>query len=325
MKRVQKDLVVLQSYGLTVLRSYGLVILILLFSIIDKTYSQTDPMLFQQTHVRGMINPAATGKGGDITNSLSVRQQWIGFVGTSTQVLLVNGFVNSLTSGFGLTCIFDGYGPQQTKNIKANYAFFVPYDDEAFFAMGLGLGVMNNTYKGGDYFISRDPHDLSIPLETQSKTLPDFDFGVEFNTRNFELGASITHITYGYRDQMIMRPMRNYFLYTRAKFPINNNWDFIPGITLQNNRKVNAVEVNTGLRYNNNLYVNFAYRNPMNLGLGVGINLNEEFRFVYSYDYGFDNLSSYNSGTHEITVSYSIRVNTTYIKNRMRFFKWKMF
>ena len=272
-----------------------------------------------------MINPAATGKGGDMVSSLSVRQQWIGFVGTSTQVLLVNGFINSFHSGIGLTCVFDGFGPQQTKNIKANYAFYVPYDDEAFFAMGFGAGVINNVYKGGDYFIYRDPEDPAIPLETLSKTIPDFDFGIEFNTRNFELGASIRHITHSYVDQMIMRPMRNHYLFTRAKFPINNNWDFVPGITWQNNRKINAIELNTGLRYNNNLYINFAYRNPMNLGLGVGVYLSDGFRLVYSYDYGFDSLSSYNSGTHEVTISYTIRVNTTYIKNKLRFFQWKMF
>jgi len=301
------------------------IIFIFLFGIIGETYSQTDPMLFQQSHVRGMINPAATGKGGDIVSSLSVRQQWIGFVGTSTQVLLVNGFVNSIQSGFGLTCIFDGFGPQQTNNIKANYAFFVPFYDEAFLALGLGVGVMNNIYKGGDYYVLQHPFDPAVPLETQSKTLPDFDFGFEFNTNNFEFGASVTHITYSYHDQMIMRPMRNYFVYTRAKFPINKKWDFVPGVTWQNNRRINAVELNTGIRYNNNLYINFAYRNPMNLGLGVGINLNDNFRLVYSYDYGFDNLSSYNSGTHEVTVSYAIRVNNTYIKNRLRFFKWRMF
>ena len=299
--------------------------IILVFGTFGSIYSQIDPLLFQQTHIRGMINPASTGKGGDVNALLSVRQQWIGFDGTSTQVLLADGFANLIRSGFGISCIFDGFGFKQTKNIKLNYAYFVPFEDVAFLSLGLGVGVMNNVYKGGDYFIPRDPDDPAIPLETQSKTLPDFDFGLEFNTHNFELGASVTHITYGYYDQMLMRPMRNYFAYSRVKVPMNKNWDFIPGATWHYNRKVNIFELNAGVRYNNNICVNIAYRSPMDMGLALGVTLYEGFRLAYSYDYGFDNLSSYNSGSHEITISYTIPVNTTYVKNKLRFFQWKMF
>ena len=221
---------------------------LIVFGTLGSAYSQIDPLLFQQSHLRTMVNPAATGKGGDINASLSIRQQWVGFDGTSTQVLLADGFANSIRSGFGVSCILDGYGFQQTKNIKLNYAYFIPFDEAAFLTLGMGTGVMNNVYKGGDCFIYRDPDDDAIPSETQSKTLPDFDFGIEFNTVNFEMGASIAHITYGYNDQAIMRPMRNYIIYSRVKVPMNKNWDFIPGATWHYNRKATTFEFNSGLR-----------------------------------------------------------------------------
>jgi hypothetical protein len=128
-----------------------------------------------------------------------------------------------------------------------------------------------------------------------------------------------------YADQNLVRPMRNIFAYSRVKVPMNRYWDFIPGIAWHNNRKLNTYEVSAAFRYNNNLCVNLQYRNPMDCGIAVGLNLYGGFRVVYSYDYGIDNMSSYNSGSHEITVSYNISMINTYIRTRLRFFRWKMF
>jgi type IX secretion system PorP/SprF family membrane protein len=221
--------------------------------------------------------------------------------------------------------INDKFGPQQTNNLKLNYAYFVPFEEVAFLSLGLGIGVMHNTYDELGFF-AREFDDLALmDLTRRTKTIPDFDFGFEFDTRNLEIGASVTHITYMYADQSLVRPMRNIFAYSRVKLPLNNYWDLIPGVTWHNTRKLNTCEFSAAFRYNNNICVNLLFRNPMDCGIALGINVYEGFRVVYSYDYGIDNLSSYNSGSHEITISYNIPVNTTYVKTKLRFFRWKMF
>jgi len=298
---------------------------LLFLGIIGTIHAQVDPTFFQQTNNRGLINPASTGKGGDINAALTIREQWVGFPGgPSTKAVNLNGFVQTIRSGVGMTWINDKFGPQQTNNIKLHYAYFVPFEEVAFLSLGLGMGVMNNTYDPTDFFF-REISDENKDLTKESKTLPDFDFGFEFNTRNLEAGASVTHITYMYADQSLVRPMRNFYVYTRFKLPMNNYWDFIPGVTWHNVRKMNALEMNAAFRYNNNVCVNLAYRNPANCGIALGANIYDGFRVSYSYDYGFDNLGNYNNGSHEITVSYNIPVNTTYIKTKLRFFRWKMF
>ena len=296
---------------------------ILILGVVCTSYAQVDPMFFQQTNNRLLVNPAATGKGGDVVTALAIRQQWIGFPGPSTQALYTNGFVQSLHSGFGLSWINDKFGPQQTNNLKLNYAYFIPFAEEAFFSLGLGMGVMNNTYNELD-LVPRDP-DSDLILEKRAKTIPDFNFGFEFNTRYVELGASVSHLTYGYKDNNVLRPMRNFYVYSRVKLPVNNYWDFIPGLTWHNTRKLNTYEFNAAFRYNNNICVNLIYRNPMDCGIALGANLFAGIRVVYSYDYGIDNLSSYNSGSHEITLLYTFPVNNNYVKTKLRFFRWKMF
>jgi type IX secretion system PorP/SprF family membrane protein len=306
----------------------------LIFGAVCITNAQSDPFFFQQTNNRGLLNPASTGKGGDVNALLTFRQQWIGFEGISTQALQVSSFAAGIQSGFGLKFIVDAFGPQQSNNIKLNYAFYVPFSDMALLSLGLGVGVIHSVYKGGDYFIPRDKGDPYIPIETLTKTSPDFDIGFEFSTPQFEFGGAITHVIYGRYNPLVARPLRNFYVYSRAKLHINRVWDFIPGVTWHSVRNAhtlfdrtfsNTYEFNIAFRHNNNFCVNLVYRNPFNCGMVIGLNIIAGFRLMYSYDYDFSNIGNYNQGTHEITVSYNLPMNTTYVQNRMRFFRWKMF
>jgi type IX secretion system PorP/SprF family membrane protein len=297
---------------------------ILIFGVVTVSQAQIDMMFFQQTNNRTLINPATAGKGGDISGALTVRQQWIGFPGPTTTGLYASGFVKEIRSGFGMLLINDKFGPKRTNNIKLNYAYFVPFEDVAFLSLGLGMGVMDNVYDEMGYF-PHDLHDERLQGTIRTKTIPDFDFGLEFNTRQLEVGASVTHVSYGYNDENLVRPMRNFYSYTRVKLPMNKYWDFIPGFTWRNIRKMNTLELNASFRYNNNICVNLAFRNPVNCGIAFGINVYGGLRVAYSYDYGFNNLSAYNSGSHELTLLYNYQVNTNYIKSKLRFFRWKMF
>jgi len=308
---------------------------ILVFGAVCTVHAQSDPLFFQQSANRMLVNPAATGKGGDINTALTVRQHWVGFPGPTTAALYTNGFVKEIRSGIGLMWIKDQFGPQQTNNLKLNYAYYVPFEDVAFLSLGLGLGVMNNTYDETGFNTSlndskyrNDPYIVDpslLDLTKQTKTIPDFNFGLEFNTPTLEVGFSVSHITYTYPDQSLVQPMRNFFTYSRYKIPMNRYWDFIPGFTWHNTRKVNTCELSATFRYENNIVMTLAYRNPMNYGMMFGVNFTNAFRIVYSYDYGFDNLSKYNNGSHEITLLHNVPVNTTYIRTVLRFFRWKMF
>jgi type IX secretion system PorP/SprF family membrane protein len=308
-------------------------ICLLAFGAFSTTLAQSDPFFFQQTNNRGLINPAAVGKGGDVNAMLTVRQQWVGFKGITTQALQVTGFAPSLHSGFGLKCIVDAFGPQQSNNIKLNYAYYVPFGDVALLSLGLGMGVMHNIYKGGEHFIVRDRDDPYIP-EPQAKTSPDFDVGIEFNTPQFEIGVAVTHVIYGRYNPFLVRPIRNFYVYSRVKLHLNRMWDLIPGATWHNVRNAhtlfdktfsNTYEFNVAFRHNNNFCVNLVFRNPLDFGMIVGLDIIAGFRLMYSYDYGFSNIGNYNKGTHELTVLYNFPMNTTFVQNKLRFFRWKMF
>ena len=299
-------------------------IFIIAFCVVFGLYAQTDPMFFQQTNNRAVINPAVTGKGGDVNAYLGIRQQWTGFPGPSTQIVNGSGFAKDWRSGFGMMFMNDKFGPQKTQNLKVNYAYFIPFEEKAFLSLGLGMGFLNNVYDESDFF-ARESDDEAVTFLKESKFMPDFDFGIEFNTSQFEIGASMTHLLSTYEKQSLIAPMRNIYVYARGKLAINKYWDFIPGITWHNTQKLNTYELNAAFRYNNNICVNMIYRNPATFGIVYGMNVYGGIRITYSFDYGIDNLRSYNDGSHEITLSYNIPVNTTYVRSKLRFFRWKMF
>ncbi len=299
-----------------------LYISVFIFCATFVSYAQSDPMFLQQTNYRGTINPAATGKWGDINLAGGVRQQWVGFPGPSTQAIIGSGFVKEIRSGFGLSWINDKFGPQCSQNLKLNYAYFIPFEEDAFLSLGLGMGILNNVYDESDFF-DLDKNDEVITGIKESKISPDFDFGLEFNARFFEVGASVTHLINAFEDGNLVKPMRNIYAYARGKVPMNKYWDFIPGFTWHNAQKLNTYEVNVAFRYNNNICVNMIYRNPGTAGLALGINIYRVFRLSYSYEYGIDNLNSYNDGSHEVWLSYNVPINTTYVRSRLRFFRWK--
>jgi type IX secretion system PorP/SprF family membrane protein len=288
------------------------------------SYAQKDAVFMQQSTNRELINPATAGKGGDVNFAFGVRQQWTGFPGPSTQTAHGSGFIRNIRSGFGLSWVGDKFGPQKTQNIKVNYAYFVPFEEKAFLSLGLGMGFIHHVYDEAGFFAMEDYDEILTGIKL-SKTSPDFDFGIEFNTRYLEAGASVTHLIHSKEDQSPLRPGRNMYVYTRGKVPVNKYWDFIPGLTWFNARNLNVYEISAAFRYNNNIYIGLVYRNPMTVGFSAGINIYGRFRLSYSYDYGIDELSSYNDGSHEVFLSYNIPVNTTYVRSKLRFFRWKMF
>ncbi len=287
-------------------------------------WAQSDPIFLQQTTNRGIINPAVAGKGGDINAAVGLREQWVGFPGPSTQVINASGFIRQIRSGIGINWINDHFGPQKSQNLKLNYAYYIPFEEKAFLSLGLGMGILRETYDESDFF-PQDPDDDVLTYTRSSKTLPDFDFGLEFDTRFFEVGGSVTHLARSADKEDLLSPGRNIFAYTRFKIPMDSHWDFIPGFTWFNSKKMNTYELIAGFRYENNITVNLIYRSPMTTGIAFGINVYKGLRLSYSFDYGFNDMSGYNDGSHELFISYNVPINTTYVRSRLRFFKWKMF
>lgn len=298
-------------------------VILLLLLLTLSVYGQRDVIYFQQHQNRQTINPAATGMWGDIDGALGYRQQWTGFKEAPRTIsLMASGFVHPWRSGFGLHYRNEKFGPQSTQNIKFNYAYFVPFNEFAFLAIGVGGGIMNNTYDETNFF-AKDRNDDRLLYVKQTKVIPDFDAGLEFHMQYWQIGASVTHLSYTHEDNNLIRPLRNFFVYTRGKIPVTRYWDIIPGVLWHNSRALNTFEVSATARYNNNLSMTVSYRNPQTIGMMVGITLYQGFRLSYSFDYGFDNMSAYNSGSHEVWLSYNFPMTNTYIRTRLRFFRWK--
>ncbi len=286
-----------------------IILLLLVYFVLSsrEVYAQNDIQLSQQMFSRINYNPAATGISEDIHLYALVRQQWIGFK-QAPQTIVLNGhsFFPWIRSGLGFSLIGDMLGYEKSINPKLRYAFHVPfYSNKSYLALGIGAGVLYKTVDGSQ-LVYENPADPNRIYGTTSKTKPDFDFGIEYNSKHLSLGTSVTHLGNRLKNSLTTESSPHFYAYARGMFDINKQWQVTPAISWHNSKTVNQLEVNALLFYKKKFWVGASYRvNESIIGL-AGIYINPNIMLGYSYDYNAGDLRPYSHGSHEIMLSWRI-------------------
>lgn len=289
--------------------------------------AQNDIQLSMQNFSRVNSNPAATGNSEDINVFLLSRKQWIGFAGApSTHVFNAHNFFPSINSGLGLSLVYDKVGPEESFNAKVAYAYHIWITDKSFLSMGLAAGALNKNYNGAEA-IPEDPQDPGLMYDRISKLSPDFDFGLEFNTRRLTAGASVTHLTSAKSDVSNVLPVQHYYVYAYYKQPLPYNLQIVPGLSLNKSAWVELLEMSVTVFYCNQLFVGLTYRNNEwftdneSVIIMAGLNITHYLRLGYAYDYNAGALKNYSGGTHEIMLHWKIRKYNPHPRKTPRFFE----
>ncbi len=269
--------------------------------------AQTDIQLSQQMFSRINYNPAATGLSEDINLYLLARQQWVGFK-LAPQTIVINGhtFVPWTRSGWGFSIIGDMLGYEKSINPKIRYAFHIPFvDSKSSLSLGIGAGALYKTVDGNK-LVYENPADPNRIYGAVTKTKPDFDFGIEYNSKHLSAGTSVTHLGNKMNNSPITENSPHFYVYARGMFDITKEWQITPALSWHNSKTVNQVEANALLFYKKTFWVGASYRvNESVVGL-AGIYLTPQLMLGYSYDYNAGDLAPYSKGSHEIMLSWRI-------------------
>lgn len=288
-----------------------LLLLITLFSPI-LLFGQNDIQLSQQFLSRTNYNPAATGASNYMNVYLLARQQFIGFKDApSTQVLNAHNYFDQINSGMGLVVINDKMGVLNSFNAKVGYAYHIHFENTSYLSMGINAGIL---YKGlSGEFIAESPNDDLI-LEYQrerSGINPDFDFGLEYNTEAFQIGASVTHLNVPSINIDNFRSGRHYYFHTKYTFKLDYNaeWKLVPHLVANmSSWPIGSFELNTMAYYKSRFWFGASMRTSDEfkfeslIGI-VGLFVTDFIRLGYSYDYNLSNIRKYSGGSHEIMLS----------------------
>lgn len=306
---------------------------ILLFVIafsFAKGYGQ-QTVQFSQYIFNGLaVNPAYAGYKQDWTLNLSSRIQWTGINGApKTSTVSADGLTNNSNIGLGLIATSDVLGPQNTSSVYANYAYRIQIDDNDTRRLSFGLAAGLVQYSlDGSKFTATDVGDGTVPSGYVSKLTPDFRLGIYYYTPNYYVGASVLNVLSGATsfidNPAVIRETRHVYLTGGLLVPLSDNLDFKPSIMFKEDFKSPTnVDLNAYMLLNKIIWLGASYRtgvtiwNKTNLQNGLDksdaiaaifeLKVSDTFRFGYSYDFTTSQLSGYQSGTHEISLSLTFK------------------
>ncbi len=242
------------------------VILFLMFVASVGAFAQnSDILLTQQWFSRINRNPASTGNSDDFDFFLLARDQWVG-TDDSPKTFLLNAhsYYDKIHSGVGLSFYYDQTGISDHQILaKLTYSYQIDLKEDMLLSFGVAAGVIN---KAIDYskHVSEDKHDYFEGWEKESKTAPDFDFGIEYSIPKLLVGASITHLG-KFRDESKisdLRAIQHHYLYARGNFVLSPKWDIAPSVVYQNVGKINTLSLGANLFYKKQFWFGLDYRTP---------------------------------------------------------------
>jgi type IX secretion system PorP/SprF family membrane protein len=272
-------------------------------------YGQNDIQLSQQFLSRVNYNPAATGASNYINIFLIAREQWLGFRDApSTQVLNAHNYFNNINSGVGLSVINDRIGAESSINAKLAYAYYVQFEN-SYLSFGLGAGILHKRLDVNKLTPEEKVDETLLSYYDKSAKLnPDFDFGIEYSTEKFQIGASVTHLNLSPIKIDNLQSGRHIYFYSKYTFPIDLDWKLAPTVVANmSSFPIMSLDLNAMAYYRERFWFGASLRASDEFVLEsvvgiIGLYITDFLGLGYSYDFNIGPIGRYTSGSHEVSL-----------------------
>jgi len=286
------------------------VITILLLTQIFNSFGQQDPMFTQYMFNTLGVNPAYAGSYGALNMTGIARSQWLGIEGApKTQSFIMHTPFVSENVGVGLSFINDKIGPTTQTMIYGDYSYTIRVSEKAKLAFGLkgGVDMISNKLTSVS---TTQQNDQSFSTNVNYKPMPNFGFGLYYHSDKWYIGLSTPKIienkVAATGGSSIVTEQRHYFIITGIVFNLTNNIKFKPSTLVKATFGAPvSIDLNANFLFKEKLWLGVGYRYGDSFSAMTQLQLNNQFRVGYSYDYTLSHLTTYNSGSHEIILSYT--------------------
>lgn len=284
--------------------------------------AQQDPQMSQHMFNHLMTNPGFAGNSGVINLMLLNRQQWVGFPGapvtTSFQTDATVKLIGN-TDGIGFSVVKDAIGYEKNVSFGLSYAYRFQLG-RGLLGCGFSAGLMNknlspgwSTSQGGDLVDGSDP---ALPKQEVDGVLPDLGAGFYYRHPKYYLAISSTHVnqpSFTFEEKGHYSLRRHYYLTGGYNLEMNDDrFTVLPSFFFKSDGATSQIDLDLLLQYNKRFWGGLGYRNKDAVVVFLGLELQNGIKIGYSYDMNTSALSRYNSGSHELFVSYTVILN----KNR---------
>jgi type IX secretion system PorP/SprF family membrane protein len=282
-------------------------------------------------------NPAAIGQTDMIKIRGGARLQWVG-IDNAPQTFIVTGDMplKLFNKRFGVGLVLDqeSIGLYKTLNLDAQLGYkFKKWGGE--FTAAVNVGMYDESFKGSEVVIPDDDDyhqstDDAIPTTDIHGTTIDLGVGIWYKHPKFWAGLSMTHVnsptvtmnsdsgsSESTERTFEFQAGRTLYFMGGCNIQIKNTlFEMIPSVLVKSDFTFTTGELTARARYNKFLSFGVGYRWDDAVVVTLGAEI-KNFYIGYSYDYATSAISKASSGSHEVFVGYSLKLDLG-DKNRNR-------
>ncbi len=269
-----------------------------------------------------VVSPTFAGIGDNLKIRANGLTQWVGIKDAPDNQSVYADFRIASQSGVGISLYNDSNGNTRQTGMKITFAhhLILDYYSKQYLSFGMSYN-MNNFKIDIDKFNTTYEIPILDPSITDNRFVSNnnFDVGLLYRNKDFYLSLTAGNILNKNADRFTgVEPvlLRNYQVYSGYTFrdTENSRIEYEPSVFYQYfaSDGRSSTDVNIKYRkfnkYEDYFWAGISYRflndqffKPLNLGPMAGFK-KSNFYFGYSYQITTNQLSSFNSGTHVITI-----------------------
>lgn len=289
-----------------------------------QSYSQQKPLYTQYYNNFSLINPAYSGSNGHFTTTANIRSQWVGEPGSpETQTFSSHGAVGK-NVGLGLSVVHDKVFIWNNTEIFADFSYSFEVSESSTLSFGLKAGGSFLNVNLQDLGISNDP----LLNGNINKFNPNLGAGVLYYNSKFYASLSTANIleTTHYNENSIVSKASDEIIFYGSAgyvFDLGNQFKLRPSFLL---RAVNgsplSTDISASFLWNNSLEFAISHRFNTSVSGLFQVRINNNIKLGYSYDKTTNNLSNYNSGSHEISLIFDMGITGKHASKKKMPFYW---
>lgn len=267
------------------------------------------------------VNGAFAGSYGELSTAARFRTQWVGIEGAPQSQAISIHMPLKDNLGVGIRGLYEQIGLRSRINVKGSFAYRLPTETGKL-SLGLNAGIIAEQMDAGQATV-REPGD-PVVIGNPSGAIAAFDASLFFQTKAFFAGVQLENLN---ASAVELYPGSSFSISRHgqaiagAAFPLSDRSALRPSALFRwSDGGSKGLEANLAWFWNNALWLGAGYRLNFGLLAFAEYSITPRFRLGYSYDYATGDLSTYQSGSHEIFLGWNVALGDNSGRS-IRYFK----
>lgn len=290
--------------------------LMMLLSIPRSGFAQQDPMYTQYMFNTQTINPAYAGSWESFGFLALSRLQWIGIDGAPiTNTFSFQAPTRSYRFGYGINLVHDKIGYTNRLGVFGDYSYVISFNNRTKLRMGLKAGFTSLSHDLNAHTLYPDNQpDPLFQGEIERRLLPNFGVGVLLDNDRYYVGLSSpklinNQIENSNTNYSAFAEFRHFFLIGGYVFDVNDYVKFKPTFLVKATLGAPVeADISANFLFNEKFWIGAMYRTGDAVGVIAQWVFQERLRIGYAYDYSISQLRGLHFNTHELMVSFELRL-----------------